>query len=449
MLTRFGQTETQHLGERRDVIAGLVRRPDVNTPVGRERREFEVRRVDVEPAGEVHRAQAFRNRERHPHAGRLSAEKTPVELGVVRHENAAVEQARQLGRYLREGGRVGEVVGRQPMNVNRARVAARVHERRPVLGDGAVDVHEANGDLNDAIMLQVEAGRLYVNQGKAESRLREPRRLRPSHEVHPLFACRAYRLLLMCSLKAAGDNAGNPRIFPVVAWEWRLGYAGGFCQTCDEICRSEALSSEGHHRRTGRHCGWRRGRTPLAQLQTTRRLRQVGALGVASATLLTLAACGGKTDASSSPSASQTPKSTASAAPTSPAAPSEQAPTQSGAAGDAPIAGDNFSLNSGAPKSYGPGQTSGPGATDCYSGGTRVYDRSGVTCGQAISTMLKYNATAAGAKGDMATVDGYQCSWNPTTMVNQGAAPAKCTDSSGNVVFNWRYPGAPGLDRGK
>ena len=182
-------------------------------------------------------------------------------------------------------------------------------------------------------------------------------------------------------------------------------------------------------------------------------MRQVGALGAASAALLILAACGGKTDASSSASASATPKSTASTAPTSTAAPStpasEQAPTESGAAGNAPIAGDNFSLSSGAPKTYGPGQTSGPGAVDCYSGATRVYDRSGVTCGQAISTMLKYNATAAGAKGDMATVDGYQCSWNPTTMVNQGAAPAKCTDSSGNVVFNWRYPGAPGLDRGK
>ena len=94
-------------------------------------------------------------------------------------------------------------------------------------------------------------------------------------------------------------------------------------------------------------------------------------------------------------------------------------------------------------KDYPPEQVSGPGAGDCYVGGSRIYDRSGITCADAKTVKAAYEATAAAASGKTAKVKGYECSHNPDVMVHQGAAPAKCTDGEGNVVFDWRYPGAP------
>ena len=82
-------------------------------------------------------------------------------------------------------------------------------------------------------------------------------------------------------------------------------------------------------------------------------------------------------------------------------------------------------------------------AQDCYAGGDRIYDRAGITCADARSVVVAYEATAGAVKGAEVTVRGYRCSHNPQVMVVQGAPPAKCVDGQDDVVFGWRYPGAP------
>lgn len=110
---------------------------------------------------------------------------------------------------------------------------------------------------------------------------------------------------------------------------------------------------------------------------------------------------------------------------------------------DKPIGGGGIDLGAKGPKNYPADQRSRPGATDCYSGGSRIYDRAGVTCASAQQVLAQYEATPASAKGDEAKVGAYTCSHNPEIMVIQGAPPGKCTDADGNVVMGWRYPGAP------
>lgn len=94
-------------------------------------------------------------------------------------------------------------------------------------------------------------------------------------------------------------------------------------------------------------------------------------------------------------------------------------------------------------RSFPPDQESSNLATDCYAGSSRIYDRHGITCADAKTAVGKYEKSSGAAKGAEAKVDSLTCSHNPKIMVNQGAAPAKCVDAQGSVVFNWRYPGAP------
>lgn len=115
---------------------------------------------------------------------------------------------------------------------------------------------------------------------------------------------------------------------------------------------------------------------------------------------------------------------------------------------DEPIGSDGFDMPSSSnAKEYPKEQVSGPGAGDCYASGSRIYDRSGITCADAKTVKAAYEATSASKDGKTTTVKGYECSHNPEIMVNQGAAPAKCTDKDGTVVFNWRYPGAPTVEK--
>ena len=123
------------------------------------------------------------------------------------------------------------------------------------------------------------------------------------------------------------------------------------------------------------------------------------------------------------------------------------APSAASGSADKPIGRASIGLG-GSASSLPPEKMSRPDATDCYAGSSRIYDRHGVTCVEARSAMQKYEATPASAKGSEARIDAYTCSHNPDIMVTQGAAPAKCVDGSGNVVFNWRYPGAPQPARG-
>ena len=111
------------------------------------------------------------------------------------------------------------------------------------------------------------------------------------------------------------------------------------------------------------------------------------------------------------------------------------------AASDKPIGRASIDLG-GSATSLPPEKMSLPGATDCHDAGSRIYDRHGVTCDEARSAKRQYDASPASAKGGEAKIGAYTCSHNPDIMVIQGAAPAKCVDASGSVVFNWRYPGA-------
>ena len=187
------------------------------------------------------------------------------------------------------------------------------------------------------------------------------------------------------------------------------------------------------------------------------RQRVMGALAgvfLTTSMAITVAGCGAAKDAASdvTNAAKQTSTSVASQAPqtdTNAASSSDGASARGGSQGatssDAPIGSGGIDLGSGnaSPRSYPPEQRSGPGAGDCYAGGSRIYDRAGITCGQAVKVKAAYEQTSAAQTGSEATVMGYQCSHNPKVMVGQGAAPAKCTDGEGTVIFNWRYPGAP------
>lgn len=188
---------------------------------------------------------------------------------------------------------------------------------------------------------------------------------------------------------------------------------------------------------------------PLPQgdiVTSTRSAATVRLSALMGAVVLALSGCGAAKEAVSS--ATSSAKATASASSngasnTSSAASGSASSSAQSNSGDAPIASDGFDMPSDSAKSYPPEQVSGPGAIDCYSGGSRIYDRSGITCADAIAVKQAYEATPGAKSGKAANVKGYECSHNPTTMVNQGAAPAKCTDGHGNVVFDWRYPGAP------
>ena len=135
------------------------------------------------------------------------------------------------------------------------------------------------------------------------------------------------------------------------------------------------------------------------------------------------------------------PSSTSAVSATSSAATSES--PKSSSDGDAPIGNGGIDLKSKAPStSYPAEQLSGPRAGDCYAGGSRIYDRRGITCADAKKALASYEATAEGAKGTSKKVGSYTCSHNPDVMVGQGAAPGSCLDDDEAVVFNWRYPGA-------
>ena len=165
-----------------------------------------------------------------------------------------------------------------------------------------------------------------------------------------------------------------------------------------------------------------------------------GGVALAAALTVMLTGCGVVEDAVSK--ATDSTKSDA-----ADATPSGSAPSAASGSADKPIGRASIDLG-GSASSLPPEKTSRPDATDCYAGSSRIYDRHGVTCVEARSAMQKYEATPASAKGSEARVDAYTCSHNPDIMVTQGAAPAKCVDGSGNVVFNWRYPGAPQPARG-
>lgn len=110
---------------------------------------------------------------------------------------------------------------------------------------------------------------------------------------------------------------------------------------------------------------------------------------------------------------------------------------------DAPIGGGDIDMASSSAASYPPDKVSSQGAQDCYAAGTRIYDRSGVTCAEAQTVLARYNGLTANAKGAKRSVNPYTCQYNPDIMVTQGAAPGQCVNGEGDVVFSWRYPGAP------
>lgn len=152
-----------------------------------------------------------------------------------------------------------------------------------------------------------------------------------------------------------------------------------------------------------------------------------------------LAGCSGGDESSQSETSSST--SSAVSATSSPK-PSESS-QKSSPGGDEPIGDGGIDLKSKAPStSYPAEQLSGPRAGDCYAGGSRIYDRRGITCADAKKALATYEATAEGAKGASSKVGSYTCSHNPDEMVGQGAAPGSCLDDDEAVVFNWRYPGA-------
>lgn len=124
-----------------------------------------------------------------------------------------------------------------------------------------------------------------------------------------------------------------------------------------------------------------------------------------------------------------------------------QGDSSTGAAGssssDAPIGGGDIDMGSSSAASYPPDKVSSQGAQDCFAAGTRIYDRSGVTCTEAKTVLARYNGLTANAKGAKHSVNPYTCQHNPDIMVTQGAAPGQCVNGDGDVVFSWRYPGAP------
>lgn len=160
---------------------------------------------------------------------------------------------------------------------------------------------------------------------------------------------------------------------------------------------------------------------------------RVGSAAVLTAGVLVLTGCG------QSSHSAQTTTSTS----TKTAAPASTSSAPAAAGGNQPIGSAGIDLGSGSSSIPPAAERSGDLATDCYKGGDRIYDRYGVSCSAASTVLAAYEASAQSAKGAQTAVSGYQCSHNPTVMVVQGAAPGKCIDGNGNVVFNWRYPGAP------
>lgn len=151
--------------------------------------------------------------------------------------------------------------------------------------------------------------------------------------------------------------------------------------------------------------------------------------------VVVLAGCSGGDDASQ-------PTSTSAVSATSSTSSTESS-QKSSSGGDTPIGDGGIDLKSKAPStSYSAEQLSGPRAGDCYAGGSRIYDRRGITCADAKKALATYETTAEGAKGASSKVGSYTCSHNPDEMVGQGAAPGSCLDDDEAVVFNWRYPGA-------
>lgn len=169
-----------------------------------------------------------------------------------------------------------------------------------------------------------------------------------------------------------------------------------------------------------------------------RTAKSASALAVLTVSVVSLVGC-----SSSNSSSSNSPSSTASAAaPTASATSSATEPYPSG--DDKPLGEQTFNMtSSGSEKAEDPGQSSGVGATDCYVAGSRIYDRDGISCSDAQSVLTAYQKLPEGKSGKQASVQGYACSHNPPEMVGQGAAPGKCLNDDGDVVFDWRYPGAP------
>src|SRR5581483_4126270 len=149
-------------GARERVVESTVRRVRVDLRGGRERLERVRRRGRHEDRGELHGVEPLVRRE----AGAL--EEGQVEGDVVADHRRVADERRERGQRGRDGRRPGEVGVADPGETRDRGTDgdARIDERREAIGDGhaavALETDADGADLDDAVYIRVEAGRLEV-----------------------------------------------------------------------------------------------------------------------------------------------------------------------------------------------------------------------------------------------------------------------------------------------
>jgi hypothetical protein len=125
--------------------------------------------VGVEPAGEAKRAQPAVEPQRHAVATGGPLEELGVEVRVVGSEHGAVESTGQLGEGVVGRGRVTQRAAGDPVDPPRPHPAPwprEPDERGPLVEDGAVGLDGDQPDLEDAVALARQPGRLQVDDGE-------------------------------------------------------------------------------------------------------------------------------------------------------------------------------------------------------------------------------------------------------------------------------------------
>ncbi len=122
-------------------------------------------------AGQLHCAQGV-ERPGPIEALPFGLEEADVEAGVVRDQYPVVEQHRQVTGDVGERGSLGDHRPGHPMDRGGPEVAMRVHERRPLVLDGAATVDEYDPDLDHPVVLgRRQPGRLQIDHRKARHRV--------------------------------------------------------------------------------------------------------------------------------------------------------------------------------------------------------------------------------------------------------------------------------------
>lgn len=156
------QTRTEGLGEHPGVVEGVVRVFLYDAEVRGERLQLVVGQRERQLLGERDGAQPLADRGGALRACVLPGDHLPVEDGVVRHQDPAVEPFGELGRDLREErGALQDVTG-QTVDPDGPGVPLRIDQRVPVVLDVSAGVEPVDGS-GDYPVVAGEAGGLHVD----------------------------------------------------------------------------------------------------------------------------------------------------------------------------------------------------------------------------------------------------------------------------------------------